>query len=76
MTFIATEPLFVGNARAHNPGDEVPAENVEANGWQDSVVKAGTKAAEKALAEAADVTGDQEGVPTTAQAPAKRASSK
>jgi hypothetical protein len=73
MTFIATEPLFVGNARAHNPGDIVPDENVEANGWQDSVAKVGTKAADQAL-EAA--TGDQEGVPTSAQAPAKRASSK
>jgi hypothetical protein len=74
MTFIATEPLFVGNARAHNPGDIVPEENVEANGWQDSVAKVGTKAADQALEAAA--TGDQEGVPTSAQAPAKRASSK
>jgi hypothetical protein len=24
MTYVATEPLFVGNARAHNPGDPVP----------------------------------------------------
>jgi hypothetical protein len=31
MTYVATEPLFVGNARAHNPGDIVPEENVEAN---------------------------------------------
>jgi hypothetical protein len=70
MTYVATEPLFVGNARAHNPGDIVPEENVEANGWQDSVAKVGTKAAEKALESAAE--GDQEGVPTSAQAPAKR----
>jgi hypothetical protein len=73
MTYVATEPLFVGNARAHNPGDPVPEENIAANGWEDSVAKVGTKAAEKAL-DAAE--GDQEGVPTSAQAPAKRASSK
>lgn len=46
--FVATEPLFVGTARAHNVGDPVPADNVKANGWEDSVAKAGTKAAEKA----------------------------
>lgn len=65
MSYIATEPLFVGNARAHNPGDPVPEENVKANGWQDSVAKAGTKAAEKAL----NAGADQEGVPTSAQTP-------
>lgn len=47
-TYIATEPLFVGTARAHNPGDEVPAENVERHGWKDSVAAKGTKAANAA----------------------------
>lgn len=51
-TYIATEPLFVGTARAHNVGDEVPAENVERNGWKDSVVGSDTKAAKAAVAEA------------------------
>jgi hypothetical protein len=54
MSYIAKEPLFVGTARAHNVGDVVPDENVEANGWQDSVVKSGTKAAEKAVTDATD----------------------
>lgn len=69
--YIATDALFVGNARAHNPGDPVPEENIKANGWEDSVAKAGTKAATEALESATE--GDQEGVPTSAQAPAKRA---
>jgi hypothetical protein len=47
-TYIATEPLYVGTARAHNPGDVVPADNVERNGWQDGVVGEGTKAAKAA----------------------------
>lgn len=47
-TFIATEELFVGVARAHNVGDEVPAENVERNGWADKVARQGTKAAARA----------------------------
>jgi hypothetical protein len=52
-TFIATEPLFIGTARAHNPGDVVPAENVEKYGWKDQVARQGTKAATKATDEAA-----------------------
>ena len=47
--YIATTALFVGTARAHNPGDLVPAENVERNGWSDGVAKAGTKAADEVL---------------------------
>lgn len=39
MPYIAKSPLFVGNARAHNPGDVVPDDNVERNGWQDDVEK-------------------------------------
>ncbi len=34
---VAIAPLFVGSAPAHQPGDRVPAENVERNGWQDKV---------------------------------------
>jgi hypothetical protein len=47
-TYIATEPLYVGTARAHNPGDVVPADNVERHGWQDGVATEGTKAAKAA----------------------------
>jgi hypothetical protein len=43
--FVATEPLFIETARAHNPGDVVPAENVERYGWQKQVAREGTKAA-------------------------------
>jgi hypothetical protein len=45
---IATQPLYVGYALAHAPGDEVPAENVKRNGWEDGVANAGTKAAKDA----------------------------
>lgn len=51
-TYIATEPIFMGTARAHSVGDEVPADNVERNGWQDSVVGSDTKAGKAAVAEA------------------------
>jgi len=51
--FIATKPLFVGFARAHNPGDEVPEDNVKANGWEDGVARADTKAAKEAVESAA-----------------------
>lgn len=51
-TYIATEPLYVGTARAHNVGDVVPADNVERHGWQDSVAASGTKAAAEAQPEA------------------------
>jgi len=59
-TYVATEPLFIGRARAHNAGDVVPFENIGPNGWQDDVVKATTKAGREALglsedAAAADV---------------------
>jgi hypothetical protein len=46
--YIATAPLFVGYARAHNPGDVVPDANVEEHGWQDGVAREGTKAANDA----------------------------
>lgn len=50
--YIATAPLYVGHPNApvlaHNVGDEVPEANIERNGWQDGVEKAGTKAAEEA----------------------------
>lgn len=45
---VATENLFVGTALAHAKGDLVPVENVERNGWGDSVVGADTKAAKAA----------------------------
>lgn len=48
-TYIATEPLSIGTARAHNPGEVVPAENVERHGWQDQVAVEGSDAAEAAL---------------------------
>jgi hypothetical protein len=44
-TYVATEPLFIGVTRAHNPGDEVPAENVQKWGWHDQVTRSTTTAA-------------------------------
>ena len=36
--YIATAPLFIGKfGRAHNVGDLVPVEHVEAYGWADKV---------------------------------------
>lgn len=49
-TFIATETLYVDHEPAHQPGDTVHPDNVKRHGWEDKVVKAGTKAAEKAAA--------------------------
>jgi hypothetical protein len=43
--FIATERIWVGGFLAHEVGDEVPAANVELNGWEDKVARPGTKAA-------------------------------
>jgi hypothetical protein len=37
--YVAKEPLFIGLARAHNPGDVIPAEKVERFGWHDKVEK-------------------------------------
>ncbi len=47
--FIATVDLFVSTGvRAHRAGEVVPADNGERNGWQDSVAREGTKAADEA----------------------------
>jgi trigger factor len=54
---IATEPLFVGVARAHNVGDRVPRVNVEQNGWQDAVAEPDSGDAGQALASLADAPG-------------------
>lgn len=35
--FVAKERILVGGFVAHNVGDEVPAANVEANGWEELV---------------------------------------
>ena len=32
-TYVATEPILVDGARAYNPGDAVPASNVEKHGY-------------------------------------------
>lgn len=45
---VAKENLYVGTALAHAKGDLVPVENVEANGWGDSVAGLDTKAAKAA----------------------------
>lgn len=37
---VATTQIKVGEFVAHNVGDEVPAANVEANGWEDFVAPA------------------------------------
>lgn len=49
--FVALVPINVGEARAFNPGDAVPASTVKANGWlaDKLVAKVGTKAAEAAV---------------------------
>lgn len=68
--YIATEPLFYQGVRAHNVGDVVPDENVERNGWKDSVSREGSKAADEALKVAA---GESEAaVPVSAQSPAPK----
>lgn len=33
-TFVATQPINVGTARAYNEGDPVPVSNVEAHGYE------------------------------------------
>lgn len=44
--YVAVEPIYYGNALAHNPGDAVPAGNVARHGWAEAgkVVKTGSKA--------------------------------
>lgn len=37
--YVAKVPLFVGTARAHNPGDSVPEANLETNGWGEDEVE-------------------------------------
>lgn len=48
--FVALIPIDHGNARAYNPGDPVPADNVRLHKYEVGVqvAKAGTKAAEQA----------------------------
>lgn len=48
--WVAKGPIYVGNARAYNEGDPVPASNVEAYKYDEMglVVKATTKAGEEA----------------------------
>lgn len=46
---VATEPLFIGPARAHNTGDLVRADTVDANGWGAQVSGVNTKAATQAM---------------------------
>lgn len=47
-TFVAVSPIFHNGARAYNPGDPVPASNVEAYGYEADglVAKSSTKAAQ------------------------------
>jgi hypothetical protein len=44
---VATENLYLPNSitLAHLKGDQVPKENVEPNGWSDSVASPSSKAA-------------------------------
>lgn len=51
-TYVATQDLYIGLAKAHSAGEEVSAERVEQWGWQNQVAKKGTKAA-------TEVTGDK-----------------
>lgn len=45
---VALEPLFIGTARAHNPGDVVHADAVKANGWSEQTTGLNTKAGKAA----------------------------
>lgn len=38
--YIAKEPITFNGVLAYNPGDPVPADNVERHGWDDLVIKA------------------------------------
>lgn len=54
--YVAIEAITVGNARAFNPGDPVPASTVKANPeWVEDklVAKTSTKAAAQAVSETA-----------------------
>lgn len=55
-TLVATEPLFIGRARAHNVGDLVPADNVERNGWTDGVASPTSQKGRAALGLPAEAT--------------------
>lgn len=48
--WVAVDAIYVGGARAHNPGDAVPKANVKAHKWDELglVARAGTKAAKAA----------------------------
>ncbi len=63
--WIATETLYVGTAAAHQPGDVVPDDNVERNGWKDGVAREGSKSAK-------DASSPDEPLPVAAQAPAPK----
>lgn len=54
-TYVAVAQIFVGNALAYNPGDPVPASNVELHGYAEDglVAKRNTKAAAAATDSAA-----------------------
>lgn len=67
---VATAPLFIDYTRAHNPGDLVPAENVDRNGWADGVAKLGSKAADTALGNVA-ATDEPTPAPVPANPPGK-----
>lgn len=57
--FVATRELFVGNARAANPGDLIDGDTVKNNGWEDGVARLGTKAAEEAVYDPSEHTVDE-----------------
>jgi hypothetical protein len=55
--FVALQPLFINGVRAHNAGDTVPDDNVKRNGWEDSVARATSKAAQEVLGSTEDQDG-------------------
>lgn len=57
----AVKPLYVGNARAHNPGDIVSAEVVKKYGWEDRVESL-TKTEQKAVAKSEKEASEADGV--------------
>jgi hypothetical protein len=59
--YIATAPLFIGGdqfSRAHNVGDQVPAEHVEQYGWADKVRRPDTPEPETAPGQAPNTSKD------------------
>jgi hypothetical protein len=71
-TYVALTEIWHGGVRAYNPGDPVPAANVEAQKYEVGVqvARRDTKTADKATDQAAESTGAQPAQQPPAQGPA------